>query len=103
VTALTVGRQTGGDLPKVLETTASVMRETMRVEGMMAAKTSEGKMQGLVMSALPFLFGIMLEKFDPDWMFPLFHDPYGWAVLTLAMGLWFIGVMMVRKVSRIDV
>ena len=27
VTALTVGRQTGGELPKVLETTAGVLRE----------------------------------------------------------------------------
>ena len=45
VTALTVGRQTGGELPKVLETTAGVLRETMRVEGVMESKTSEGKAQ----------------------------------------------------------
>ena len=54
VTALTVGRQTGGELPKVLETTAGVLRETMRVEGVMEAKTSEGKAQVVVMGLLPF-------------------------------------------------
>jgi tight adherence protein B len=103
VTALTIGRQTGGDLPKVLESTAQVLRETSRVEGMMAAKTSEGKTQGIVMGALPFLFGAALEVIDPEWMKPLFHDPVGWAVLALACVLEGVGVAAIRKLSRIDV
>ena len=71
VTALTVGRQTGGELPKVLETTAGVLRETMRVEGVMASKTSEGKAQVVVMGMLPFVFGGALQVIDPEWMQPL--------------------------------
>jgi tight adherence protein B len=103
VTALTVGRSTGGDLPKVLESTAEVLRETMRVEGVMASKTSEGKAQGFVMSLLPFVFGGMLQIIDPEWMQPMFRDPIGWAVLTFACLLWVVGVLMIRKLSTIDV
>lgn len=103
VTALTVGRQTGGELPKVLETTASVLRETMRVEGVMEAKTSEGKAQVVVMGMLPFVFGGALQIIDPEWMEPLFRDPIGWAVLTLACVLELVGVLMVRKLTTIDV
>ena len=103
VTALTVGRQTGGELPKVLETTAEVLRETMRVEGVMEAKTSEGKAQVVVMGMLPFLFGGALQVIDPEWMRPVFHDPIGWAILVIACLLEFFGVMMVRKLSTIDV
>ncbi|HZS40545.1 MAG TPA: type II secretion system F family protein [Polyangia bacterium] len=103
VTALTVGRQTGGELPKVLETTAAVLRETMRVEGVMEAKTSEGKAQVVVMGMLPFLFGGALQVIDPEWMRPLFKDPIGWGLLFLACMLEFFGVMMVRKLSTIDV
>jgi tight adherence protein B len=103
VTALTVGRQTGGELPKVLETTASVLRETMRVEGVMEAKTSEGKAQVVVMGLLPFVFGGALQVIDPEWMAPLFHDPVGWGVLTFACLLEVVGVIMVRKLSTIDV
>jgi tight adherence protein B len=103
VTALTVGRQTGGELPKVLETTAGVLRETMRVEGVMEAKTSEGKAQVVVMGMLPFLFGGALQVIDPEWMRPLFKDPIGWGILFLACLLEFFGVMMVRKLSTIDV
>jgi len=103
VTALTVGRQTGGELPKVLETTASVLRETMRVEGVMESKTSEGKAQVVVMGLLPFVFGGALQVIDPEWMRPLFKDPIGWAILLVVCFLEVIGVALVRKFTRIDV
>jgi tight adherence protein B len=103
VTALTVGRQTGGDLPKVLESTAAVLRETMRVEGVMASKTSEGKAQVVVMGIMPFLFGGALQLIDPEWMRPMFNDPIGWGVLTMACVLELVGVLMVRKLSTLDV
>lgn len=103
VTALTIGRQTGGELPKVLETIAQVLRETTRVEGMMAAKTSEGKAQGLVMGMLPFVFGGGLQIIDPDWMRPLFKDPIGYAVLAVVCVLEIVGVAAIRKLSAIDV
>jgi tight adherence protein B len=103
VTALTVGRQTGGELPKVLETTAGVLRETMRVEGVMESKTSEGKAQVVVMGLLPFVFGGALQVIDPEWMRPLFKDPIGWAILLVVCFLEVIGVALVRKFTRIDV
>lgn len=103
ITALTVGRQTGGQLPKVLETTAGVMRETMRVEGMMEAKTSEGKAQMWVMSILPFLFGGALQIADPEWMQPLFKDPIGWVVLGVAGAMWLVGVFLTRRVTQMEV
>lgn len=103
VTALTVGRQTGGELPKVLETTASVLRETMRVEGVMEAKTSEGKAQVVVMGMMPVIFGGALQLIDPEWMRPLFSDPIGWGVLTFACLLELVGLIMVRKLTTIEV
>lgn len=103
VTALTVGRQTGGELPKVLETTAGVLRETMRVEGVMESKTSEGKAQVVVMGLLPFVFGGALQIIDPEWMQPLFHDPIGWAIILFACLLEAMGIALVRKFTRIDV
>jgi len=103
VTALTVGRQTGGELPKVLETTAGVLRETMRVEGVMESKTSEGKAQVVVMGLLPFVFGGALQIIDPEWMQPLFKDPIGWAIILFACVLEAVGIALVRKFTRIDV
>jgi tight adherence protein B len=55
------------------------------------------------MGMLPFVFGGALQIIDPEWMAPLFGDPIGWGVLTFAMLLEFVGVLMVRKLSQIDV
>jgi tight adherence protein B len=103
VTALTVGRQTGGELPKVLETTATVLRETVRVEGVMESKTSEGKAQVVVMGLMPIVFGGALQVIDPEWMQPLFKDPVGWGIILVACLLEAVGLIMVRRLSRLDV
>ena len=103
VTALTVGRQTGGELPKVLETTAGVLRETMRVEGVMEAKTSEGKAQVVVMGLLPFVFGGALQVIDPEWMQPLFTRSDRLGAPVLACLLECVGARAGAQADAIDV
>jgi tight adherence protein B len=57
----------------------------------------------VVMGMLPFIFGGALQVIDPEWMQPLFRDPIGWGILLVACLLEFFGLMMVRKLTRIDV
>jgi tight adherence protein B len=102
VAALTIGRRTGGNLPKVLALISGVLRETMRVEGMMAAKTAEGKASGLLMAALPVLFGVVMNVIDPEWMAPLFNDPIGTVILGAVCVLEFVGALLINKISTID-
>ena len=45
------GRQVGGNLPKVLETTAHTLREMKRLEGVIRTKTADGRMQLWVIGA----------------------------------------------------
>jgi tight adherence protein B len=103
VTALAIGRRTGGNLPKVLELIARVLRETMRVEGMMAAKTSEGRASGWIMAGLPAFFMVAMSVIDPDWMAPLYDDVIGNVILAAVVGLAVGGALLIRKVSTIDV
>jgi len=102
VTALTVGRLTGGDLPKVLNATSAVLRETIRVEGVMKTKTSEGKAQAAVIAGVPVFFGFVMNFIDPAWMRPLFHDPVGWVLLGIACLLEGIALILVRKITTLD-
>lgn len=103
VTALAIGRRTGGNLPKVLDIIARVLRETLRVEGLMASKTAEGKASGFVMAGLPVFFMIVMSVVDPDWMSPLYNDVLGNVILAVVIGLTLAGGMLIRKVSTIDV
>jgi tight adherence protein B len=102
ITALSIGRRTGGNLPKVLDLIARVLRETMRVEGMIAAKTSEGRASGWIMSALPIGFMLAMSVIDPDWTAPLYNDVIGNVILGVIIAMTLGGAVLMRKVSTID-
>src|SRR4029078_11584582 len=42
LSSILIGRQVGGNLPKVLETTATTLREMKRLEGVVRTKTAQG-------------------------------------------------------------
>lgn len=101
--ALTIGRKTGAELPKTLEKTAKVIRETLRVEGLMDSKTSEGKAQIAMLAAAPFLFAYIADRFNPGWLDPMFHDPIGWGLLGIACVLEAIAIGLALKFTRLEV
>ena len=103
VTAIVIGRMTGGNLPEILEEIAAVLRERMRLEAFIDAKTAEGKAQAWVMGSMPLGFAGMVYWVDPTFIRPLFGDPIGWAILGAVFLLIVLGVYWVRKISTVDV
>src|SRR5262249_32792045 len=66
VTAVSIQRQTGGDLAEILDKIGYVIRERYKILGQVKALTAEGRLSGIVLIALPFgLFLIMLH-IKPD-------------------------------------
>ena len=102
VTALCIGLRTGGDLGKVLKTIAGVVRETLRCEGLMAAKTAEGRMSAWVMGSMPVLFTLAMHWVSPEWLEPLWNDVVGHVIVVLAAVLTLAGMTLVLRISRID-
>jgi tight adherence protein B len=102
VTALCIGLRTGGDLGKVLKTIAGVVRETLRCEGLMAAKTAEGRMSAWVMGSMPVLFMLSMHWVSPEWLEPLWNDVVGHVIVVAAAVLTLLGMTLVLRISRID-
>jgi tight adherence protein B len=102
VTALCIGLRTGGDLGKVLKTIAGVVRETLRCEGLMAAKTAEGRMSAWVMGSMPVLFTLSMHWVSPEWLEPLWNDVVGHVIVVAAAVLTLAGMTLVLRISRID-
>ena len=71
LSAILVGRQVGGNLPKILETTAGSLREMRRLEGVVRTKTAEGKMQLWVLGVFPFILMFALDAVSPGYFEPL--------------------------------
>jgi len=75
VSALLIGRQTGGDLPRILEGTAGSLRELKRLEGHTEKVTRSAKQSLGVSAAVTAGIALMLPR-----MFPGFLDPLKYTV-----------------------
>ncbi len=100
---LVIARQTGGDLPKILETSASSLREMARLEGVVRTKTAEGKGQTVVLAVLPFGMTLLLTWIDRTWLEPLTTNFVGYMILAAALTLWLLGIIWSRKILAVDI
>lgn len=100
---LLIGRQTGGDLPKILERSAATLREMARLEGVVRTKTAEGKSQAYVLGAMPFAMILALQTIDPMWLKPLTNNFIGYIVCGVAATLWIVAIIAARRILNVDI
>jgi len=95
-----VGSQTGGDLPRILEETAAVLREMARLEATHRTKTSDGRAQVSFMALMPFLLVGALYLLDDQWLTPLTSGLVGNLILVIGGACWIGSVLLARKILR---
>lgn len=102
VTAISLSRETGGNLSKVLESIANMIREKMRIEGKVEALTSNGKLQGLIIGLLPFAIGVAMYIINPDLIAPIYKTQIGWALIGVMAILETLGLIVIRRMVSIE-
>lgn len=103
VSAITISKDVGGNLSEVLERLATTLRSKAAMEGKIRALTSQGKLQGIVVGALPVFLAFVLYQMEPEAMQPLFTTYYGWAVVAVISVLLILGGIVIKKIVTIDV
>ncbi|MEX2524212.1 MAG: type II secretion system F family protein [Gammaproteobacteria bacterium] len=103
VTALRINREVGGNLAETMETLAETLRNKAMMEGKIQSLTAQGKLQGIVMTGLPVLLGVLLNFMEPEAMSKLWTTPIGWALLAVIIVMLMMGYFLIRKITNIDV
>jgi tight adherence protein B len=103
VTSTNVARQLGGNMAEMYDIIASTIRERFRLEGRIRALTSQGRMQGWVVGAMPLVLGLVLNMMRPDLMEPMIHSAFGYTLILLVLMMEIVGMWMIRKIVAIDV
>ncbi|HNS99464.1 MAG TPA: type II secretion system F family protein [Polyangiaceae bacterium] len=103
LSAIVIGRQIGGNLPTILETTAGTLREMARLEGVVKTKTAEGKAQLWVLAIFPFLMILALDMLNPGYFLPLEASVVGYIIAFFAGGFWLASLLVARKVLSVDI
>ena len=103
VAAMTIARDVGGNLAETFDRLANTLRQKATMEGKIRSLTSQGKLQGLIVGALPLFLMFALSYMQPTEMAPLFNSLLGWGVLVIIGILELIGFLMIKKIVTIDV
>lgn len=102
LSAILVGRQVGGNLPKILDTIAGSLREMKRLEGVVRTKTAEGKMQLWVLAVFPFALMFMINAVSPGYFSPLTESFVGYVLVVIASLFWISSLVVARKILQVD-
>ena len=99
-----IGQRTGGNVPHLLEESASGLREMARLESLIRAKTAEGKGQMMVLSVIPLGLIFVLESMKEGWFDPFYNNgPKGWFLLGGAAALWGLSIFISTRILDIEV
>ncbi len=102
VLAITIQRETGGNLAEVLSSIASVIRERIKFRDQVMVLTAESKASAWMLSVLPVIMFFGFEIVNPDYMSELTQSLQGRTLLLYAVVSLVIGMLLLNKFSRIE-
>ncbi len=103
VTAVLIQRQTGGDLAEVLDNISGVIRDRIKLFGMVKALTAEGRLSGWVLLALPIVVFVLEMVVNPDYARKLIDTEIGQYMLITGAAMQLMGLAMIQKIVNIKV
>lgn len=103
INSIMVARETGGDLTKVLGRLSTTIRDNRKLKDSIKTLTMQGRMQGIIMSALPFLFVWWVYAFNKQHFDIMFKSETGRMLLIAAIILQSVGMILIKKFSTIRV
>lgn len=103
IIALSVQRETGGNLAETLNNLSMVLRGRRAMRAKARAMASEARASTMILGSLPVLVTIMLSFTSPTYIGPLFSDPRGWMLLGVAVGMLVTGVAIMVRMARFEI
>jgi tight adherence protein B len=103
LSAVLIGLQVGGNLPAVLENTASTVREMHRLEGVVKTKTAESRAQLWVLAIFPLLVAWGFNAISPSYFDPLRATPLGSVISLVALFFWVSALFAAHRILKVDI
>lgn len=102
-TAIAIARETGGDLTEIFSQLVLTIREKNKLEGRVKALTVQARLQGVIMGILPIAFAGFVYVFNPHNFDIMLKDKLGVSLLIWAGVSELIGLILIKKLSRVEV
>jgi tight adherence protein B len=101
VDGVALQRKFGGDMVRMLDETAELLRQRIELEREVQAVTTQGRFSGMIIAALlPVSAGILLA-FNPQYIDVLFNTLIGQILLVFALLLQLTGWVIISRLVRV--
>ena len=102
-TAILISRKTGGNVTEIFDKISETIRGRMRIERKVKTLTAQGRLQGIIVSALPIFLGVVMTIIKPKMMIPFLTSVTGVAAVLVMCALIALGWMIIRRIIKIDI
>ena len=102
-TAILVSRKTGGNVTEIFDRISETIRGRQKVARKVKSLTAQGRLQGVIVSAMPVFLGVAMTLVKPKMMIPFLTSPAGVLAVLGMFALIAVGWLMIRRIVRIDV
>ncbi|MBM3250502.1 MAG: hypothetical protein FJZ09_06680 [Candidatus Omnitrophica bacterium] len=103
VSAMTVAKETGGDLTITFTQIANTIQERNKLISRVNALCVQGKLQGAIMSLIPIGFAAFVYQTNPGFFDAFLNDSLGRFLLGYAVVSEILGVFFIKKFSKIEI
>ena len=103
MTALSVQRETGGNLTETLGNLSDVLRKRRQMKLKVKAMSSEARASAMIIGSLPFVMFGLIYVVNPDYIMKLFIDPRGMILIGIGLGLMAVGSLVMIKMVKFEI
>jgi tight adherence protein B len=107
ITAITIQRETGGNLAEVLEKLGTLIRDRFALYGKVRALTAIGKASANLLASMPLVLVALLYTCGGEggrsYVEPLYSTSSGMIMAAAALGLVVAGYILCRRMAKIEV
>jgi tight adherence protein B len=103
IIALSVQRETGGNLAETLSNLSDVLRKRRTMRAKARAMAAEARASTAILGSLPVVVSILLLLTSPNYIMILFVDVRGLIMLGVAGGMLGTGILIMTKMARFEI
>ncbi|MCB2294209.1 type II secretion system F family protein [Clostridium algoriphilum] len=100
--AILIQKDIGGNLSEILDNISNTIRERQKIQNELKTLTAQGRLSGIIVMLIPFFLGITIYLFNKEYMMLLFTTPLGLGMIITAFLNQILGLIMIRKIIKID-
>ena len=103
VIALSVQRETGGNLGETLANLSDVLRRRRQMQAKAHAMASETRATTMILGGLPIVVVGVLSLTSPAYLLPLINDVRGLVLDAIALSMLTTGVVIMNKMAKFEI